>query len=192
MASDPKDPKLTRLPFEPGQNRKKTNQAEAADKSTKSSAKSKPQGDRSAVSSGDGKSPKSKPVAKSPTQAAAKSERATTRSRSSLEIPEVVSKRMARRMAFFSGLPTLLGVATFFVSYLVVTQGWVKLPNVAVLLVSMGFFGLGVLGLSYGVLSTCWDEETVGSLLGIEQFSVNLGRLVDSWKAAKQKSREER
>lgn len=103
-------------------------------------------------------------------------------------IPAVVSSRMARRMAFFCGIPTALGMATFVISYIVVTQDWFKLPNVAVVLVSMGFFGLGVLGLSYGVLSASWDEERVGTRLGWEEFTTNFGRLTASWKSARQKS----
>jgi hypothetical protein len=101
-------------------------------------------------------------------------------------IPEVVSQRMARRMAFFSGIPTILGMATFIVSYFLVRQG-VDLPPTAVLLVSALFFGIGVVGLSYGLLSASWDEENVGSLLGTEQFGVNFGRLRAGWKEARQK-----
>jgi VIT1/CCC1 family predicted Fe2+/Mn2+ transporter len=102
-------------------------------------------------------------------------------------IPEVVSKRMVRRMAFFSGIPTSLGMLTFIVSYIVVSQHLAKLPNVAVLLVSLGFFGLGVLGLSYGALSTSWDEDRVGTWFGWNEFKVNFGRTIDSWRSARQK-----
>ena len=35
-------------------------------------------------------------------------------------IPEVVSKRMISRIALFCGVPTILGISTFFVSYLIV------------------------------------------------------------------------
>ncbi|MGI0486206.1 PAM68 family protein [Pantanalinema rosaneae CENA516] len=103
-------------------------------------------------------------------------------------IPEVVSRRMARRMGLFCGVPTTLGMLTFVVSYLIVSHEWVKLPNVVVVLVSMGWFGLGVLGLSYGVLSASWDEQRVGTRLGWEEFTTNFGRLRESWQAAKQKS----
>jgi len=46
----------------------------------------------------------------------------------------------------------------FVASYLVINHGWLKVPNVAVVLLSMGFW-FRVLGLSYGVLSASWDEE---------------------------------
>ena len=44
---------------------------------------------------------------------------------------------MARRMALFCGVPTALGIATFVASYIVVSHGWFKPPNVAVVLVSI-------------------------------------------------------
>jgi hypothetical protein len=104
------------------------------------------------------------------------------------EIPEIVSKRMVRRMALFSGIPTGLGILSFLVFYVIVSQEWFKIPNTAVLLVSMGLFGLGVLGLSYGILSTSWDEDRVGTWWGWSDFTVNFGRLTSAWKSTKQQS----
>lgn len=40
-------------------------------------------------------------------------------------------------------------------------------------------FFLGLVGLSYGVLSASWDEDEEGSFLGIEEFQTNVGRLFD-------------
>lgn len=96
-------------------------------------------------------------------------------------IPEVVSQRMLRRMLAFSGTPTLLGVATFFVSYGLIVKGDVDLPPYAVLLVTLGCFGLGVVGLTYGVLSASWDEDRPGDWLGLEEFKVNVGRMTNAW-----------
>lgn len=107
-----------------------------------------------------------------------------------IAIPKVVSNRMARRMVVFSGTPTFLGVATFFVSYLVVSNGWYKLPNTAVLLTSMGFFGIGVIGITYGILSASWEENAAGSLLGWQEFKVNWGRMVSSWRESRNKKAE--
>lgn len=113
----------------------------------------------------------------------------TTRkySKEEMAIPKVVSNRMARRMALFCGVPTALGIITFIASYFIISHGF-KLPNVAVVLVSMGFFGLGVLGLSYGVLSASWDEEALGSKLGWQEFTVNWGRMVSAWRSTRQKN----
>jgi Photosynthesis affected mutant 68 len=99
-------------------------------------------------------------------------------------IPEQVSKRMVRRMALFCGIPTFLGLASFPTSYFILQQG-IELPNVAVLLVSLGCLGLGVLGLSYGVLSASWDEESLGTALGWAEFQLNLGRMIEGWKEAR-------
>jgi hypothetical protein len=41
---------------------------------------------------------------------------------------------------------------------------------------------LGVVGLSYGVLSASW-EETAGSLLGMEQIGLNISRVRQSVRA---------
>lgn len=115
-----------------------------------------------------------------------KKERPASTSKASMAVPEIVSQRMARRMAFFCGIPTVLGMSTFVISYLIVSHHWFKLPNVAVLLVSLGFFGIGVLGLTYGVLSASWDEERVGSWLGLEEFSTNFTRMTEAWRATRQ------
>ncbi len=99
-------------------------------------------------------------------------------------IPPAVSRRMVRRMAFFSGSPIALGVGIFFLAYYLLSHQIVELPTVAVLLVTMGCFGLGVLGLTYGVLSASWDEAP-GSLIGLSEFKLNLGRAVETWRASK-------
>lgn len=122
-----------------------------------------------------------------PSQVASKKDKPTTTARESMAIPDQVSKRMMRRMALLCGIPTVLGIATFFVSYLLITNLGVKLPNVVVVLMSMGFFGLGVLGLSYGVLSASWDEDVPGTKLGWQEFTTNLGRMTSAWRSAGQK-----
>jgi VIT1/CCC1 family predicted Fe2+/Mn2+ transporter len=130
------------------------------------------------------KQPSTAPSQAQPTTPAAKSP--TTQADRRAAVPEAVSRRMGRRMAFFSGIPTSLGVLTFVVSYIIVTQHWLKLPNSLVLLVSLGWFGLGVLGLSYGVFSASWDEDRTGSWHGWEEFRVNFGRAIQSWRAGRQ------
>jgi VIT1/CCC1 family predicted Fe2+/Mn2+ transporter len=182
MSSDPKEPpQSNRLPFEPGQSRKKANASDTAAKSVKAKQAAAKDAPKSPAQPQSG-SPAAKSASK--TQAAtARQTKAQPPEPDAGAIPAVVSQRMGRRMAFFSGIPTGLGVLTFLVSYLIVTQGWFKLPNVAVLLVSMGWFGLGVVGLSYGALSASWDEERVGTRLGSAEFKTNFGRLTEAWKS---------
>lgn len=148
----------SRLPFEPTQNRKK--QPKKATVATSASV----------------------------TKAGQPESKATVQQRAFAGVPEEVSSRMARRMALFCGIPTSLGMVTFVVSYFVVSQHLFKLPTVAVFLVSLGFFGLGVVGLSYGAFSASWDEGRVGSWLGWSEAKTNVGRAIASWKEAREKA----
>ncbi len=103
---------------------------------------------------------------------------------SSRPIPEPVARRMIRRIAVTTGVPSLLGMAVFVASYLVVSRGLADIPPVVTLLVSGACFLVGLLGLSYGVLSCSWEERP-GTLVGFEQFVINVGRLRESLGAAK-------
>ncbi|MTJ49814.1 PAM68 family protein [Dolichospermum sp. UHCC 0259] len=109
-------------------------------------------------------------------------------SKQEMAIPEVVSQRMVRRVAGFCGIPTALGISSLIVSYLLVTLADIQLPPIAVLLVNMGLFGLGVLGITYGVLSASWDEETPGTFLGLDEFSTNWGRMTEVWRDTQKKN----
>ncbi len=160
----------SRLPFEPVQNRKKTLSSGVQSPKAESDPRSK-----------SGSLAKSSQVEKQ-----AKQDRDSAPSHSA-PIPEVVSKRMVRRIALFCGIPSGLGMLTFLISYIVVSQHYFKLPSVVVFLVSLGFFGLGVLGLSYGALSASWDEDRVGSWFGWNEFRTNFSRTIASWREARQK-----
>jgi hypothetical protein len=104
-----------------------------------------------------------------------------------MAIPEVVSQRMIRRVAWLCGVPTIAGILTLIVSYLLIIYADIKLPPLLVLLVNMGLFGLGVLGITYGVLSASWDEDRVGTMLGLSEFTTNFGRMVAGWRETRQK-----
>jgi uncharacterized membrane protein len=97
-------------------------------------------------------------------------------------IPDAIGKRMLSRVLVFSGVPTFTGVLVFFISYYVVVNDLYDLPNVFVLLSSLLGFGLGVVGLSYGVLSASWEEDEPGSALGFTEFGINSKRLVAALK----------
>jgi hypothetical protein len=106
----------------------------------------------------------------------------------SLTIPETVSQRMIARIGIFSGVPTGMGILTFILSYFVVKNHLFPLANTAVVLVSMAFFGFGVLGLTYGALSSSWDEDIPGSVLGWQEFNTNWTRMRGAWRSTKPKS----
>ena len=100
-------------------------------------------------------------------------------------IPRYVADRMARRVAFFTGLPSLAGMGVFVGSYFVVTRGIADIPPGLTLAGSGLFFLLGLVGLSVGVLTASW-EEAPGSLVGLENFKPNLQRMRESIRAQKQ------
>lgn len=98
-------------------------------------------------------------------------------------IPDAVSKRMVKRMALFSGIPTGLGMMSFVIFYWIVSHDWLEIPTYFVFAISLGLFGLGVLGLSYGIFSTSWDEGTSGHWWGWQEFKLNFGRTVKAWRS---------
>jgi hypothetical protein len=58
-------------------------------------------------------------------------------------IPPEVSRRMVRRILVFSGIPSGLGLSSFFVNYYLLTNHVIALPPYFTLVESRGFFGLG-------------------------------------------------
>ena len=95
-------------------------------------------------------------------------------------IPPVVSNRMLRRGLVISGIPTLIAFSVIPLSYFAIVNEWFELPNAIVLGASLGGLLLGLLGISYSVLSASWDEDVPGSLLGFREFQLNLSRLRES------------
>ena len=100
-------------------------------------------------------------------------------------IPRYVADRMARRVAVFTGVPSIAGMGVFVASYFVVTRGIADIPPGATLAGSGFFFILGLVGLSFGVLTASWEQEP-GTLLGMENFKPNVQRMRESIRAQKQ------
>ena len=108
----------------------------------------------------------------------------TARQPSRSAIPDHVANRMVRRVLLLSGVPTLLAMGVFVLSYVLINQGVARIEPIVTIGVSGVFFVAGLLGLSYGVLSASWDDAP-GSLLGLEQFGANLQRLRTSIRGMK-------
>jgi len=132
---------------------------------------------------------KKKKPAKNPSAASKQKTKGTSRNsrnNSNLSaIPDVVSRRMGKRMAVFCGIPSALGMSSLFICYWLKIKNIVELPPYLALAVSFGFLGLGVVGLSYGLFSACWDEDRAGSLMGLDEFKVNIARTKTAWKESK-------
>jgi len=91
-------------------------------------------------------------------------------------IPKAVANRMARRIVFTTGIPTFLGMGVFILSYFLIIKGITDVPPSVTLTSSAVFFLVGLLGLSYGILSASW-EESPGSILGLENIRPNITKL---------------
>lgn len=155
-----------RLPFEPRQNKKK-----------------KPKKEPAAVNN---------TVAEQPKKATKSNKSKATKSEASIgAIPNGVSKRMARRMAMFCTIPTGLGMLSFVLFYVVKTNDLLEIPSFVPLIVSISFFGIGMVGLSYGILSASWDEKRTGSWLGVEEFKINWQRMIAAWQNSRKTTQED-
>ena len=100
-------------------------------------------------------------------------------------IPKYVADRMARRIFFTAGIPTILGMSVFVFSYIIVTRNIAEIPPSSTIAISALFFLLGLAGLSFGILSASWDKEP-GSFFGIENIPMNIQRAKAAFKPATQ------
>ena len=99
-------------------------------------------------------------------------------------IPKYVANRMARRIAFTTGIPTVSGMGVFIGSYFLISKGIAEISPTVTLVSSAMCFLVGLLGLSYGILSASWDFNP-GSFLGIENIKPNINRMKDAFKSSK-------
>ena len=99
-------------------------------------------------------------------------------------IPKYVANRMARRIAFTTGIPTLSGMGVFIGSYFLISKGIAEIAPTVTLVTSAMCFLIGLLGLSYGILSASWDLNP-GSVLGFENIKPNINRIKDAFKSNK-------
>ncbi len=118
-------------------------------------------------------------------QSLSTSTKAKTSNNQASGIPKPVANRMARRIAILTGIPTVTGMCVFIASYLAVSKGIADIPPVLTLITSAICFLIGLLGLSFGMLSASW-EDTPGSLLGLENVQPNIKRMRDAFKLDQQ------
>ena len=100
-------------------------------------------------------------------------------------IPKYVADRMARRIFITAGVPTIMGMSVFVISYIIVTRNIAEIPPSSTIAISALFFLLGLAGLSFGILSASWDKEP-GSFFGIENIPMNIQRAKAAFKPATQ------
>ena len=111
------------------------------------------------------------------------SKKSSKSTRKETGIPSYVANRMARRIAFTTGIPTLSGMGVFIGSYFLISKGIADISPTLTLVSSAVCFLVGLLGLSYGILSASWDFNP-GSFLGFENIKPNINRMRDAFKTS--------
>ncbi len=111
------------------------------------------------------------------------SKKSSKNSREKSGIPSYVANRMARRIAFTTGIPTLSGMGVFIGSYYLISKGIAEISPTLTLVSSAICFLVGLLGLSYGILSASWDFNP-GSFFGFENIKPNINRIKDAFKTS--------
>lgn len=89
------------------------------------------------------------------------------------KIPEVVFERMIGRILFYVGAPLVTGIVLLRVFDVLKEQHVWDVPLWFAFLTTFITFGASALGIAYGTLSTSWDAEKKGSLLGFEEAQKN-------------------
>ena len=94
-------------------------------------------------------------------------------------IPEKVAQRMGRRMIPFVGVPLFGTISSFIGFWYMAVYKDVEFQPALVATTSFVFLGVGLLGITYSVLSASWDDDREGSGLGLDEFQTNVGNLKD-------------
>ncbi len=131
--------------------------------------------------------PEDKSLSKKKTAKKSPSPLPNKKSNGNSAIPKEVANRMARRIAITTGLPTFSGMSVFVISYLIVSKGIADISPALTLLTSAICFLVGLLGLSYGILSASW-ENSPGTFLGLENIRPNIVRVKAAFSSMNQKN----
>jgi hypothetical protein len=101
-------------------------------------------------------------------------------------IPEKVAQRMGKRMLPFVGVPLFMGMGSFVAFWYFATYKNIEFQPAAVATATVFFLVVGLLGITYSVLSASWDPDREGDLFGADEFKTNM----DSIRAGLSRSRE--
>jgi len=89
-------------------------------------------------------------------------------------IPEKVAMRMGQRMVPFVGIPLFLGVGSFVTFWYLATYKDMQFQPVSVAFTTIAILGVSLLGITYSIFSTSWDEDRDGGALGVGEAKKNL------------------
>eukprot|EP01041_Mallomonas_annulata_P011407 gene11407-23866_t len=99
-------------------------------------------------------------------------------------VPELVANRMITRISAFLGIPVFGGLFLFVTCYFISKKYDIVIPPMMVAYATQVPFIIGLVGITYGILSSSWDEAP-GSLLGIDEFKINLDRIKEGLERTK-------
>jgi hypothetical protein len=101
-------------------------------------------------------------------------------------VPELVADRMIGRIAAFFGVPVFGGLAIFVGAFFYSKQTDTVIQPSVIAYATQVPFVLGLIGITYGILSASWEPENEGSKLGVSEFKTNLGRIRDGLKRTRE------
>jgi len=101
-------------------------------------------------------------------------------------IPEKVAQRMGKRMLPFVGIPLFGVMGAFVVFWYLATYKNYEFQPALVAFSTIGILGVGLLGITYSVMSASWDVEEEGSALGLDEFKKNLNSIRDGLKRTRE------
>lgn len=102
-------------------------------------------------------------------------------------IPERVAARMGKRMLPFVGIPLFGSMGAFVLFWYLATYQNLEFQPAMVATTTVAFLVLGLLGITYSVMSASWDPDgPEGSVLGLEEFKTNVGNLKDGLARSKE------
>lgn len=84
---------------------------------------------------------------------------------------------MGKRMLPFVGIPLFGSFASFIGFWYMAVYRDMEFQPALVATTSFVFLAIGLLGITYSVLSASWDDDREGSGLGIDEFKTNIGSL---------------
>jgi hypothetical protein len=73
-------------------------------------------------------------------------------------VPEIVANRMIGRIAWFFGVPVFGGLTVFVVAFFLSRKFDLIIPPTIIAYATQFPFVIGLMGITYGILSSSWDE----------------------------------
>eukprot|EP00532_Pseudo-nitzschia_australis_P001788 CAMPEP_0168184960 /NCGR_PEP_ID=MMETSP0139_2-20121125/13556_1 /TAXON_ID=44445 /ORGANISM="Pseudo-nitzschia australis, Strain 10249 10 AB" /LENGTH=243 /DNA_ID=CAMNT_0008106693 /DNA_START=289 /DNA_END=1020 /DNA_ORIENTATION=- len=92
-------------------------------------------------------------------------------------IPEKVAQRMGKRMLPFVGVPLFGSMGAFVGFWYMATYRDMEFEPVLVAGTTIAFLAIGLVGITYSMMSASWDPEREGSVLGTDEFSRNIDNI---------------